>query len=207
MFSGIIECTSKALDVLEIKSEELCRVKLARPPQFQDLKVGDSVAVNGVCLTVESFDGSSIQFAIGKETLNVTGWTKAFLSESEFNLERSLKFEDRIHGHLVTGHVDFLGKVKKLKKSTEGLEVWLEFPKDKKDFFWAKGSVCLNGVSLTINEVEDSALRVNLVPETLKVTNLKSLSEGQSINVEIDNFARGMIHYFKGREPHGTSLG
>lgn len=206
MFSGIIETTSSTLSLLPSSSDELIRFRMARPKSFNDLSLGDSVAVNGVCLTVEAFDEDSIQFAIGKETLQVTGWSQAFVEKAQWNLERSLKFGDRIHGHLVTGHVDFQGQVKSLKKGPESVELWVSFPKEASKYFWSKGSVCLNGVSLTINEVKEGTLRVNLIPETLRVTNLSSLEEGQSINIEVDSFARGLVHYFSEREPNAASL-
>lgn len=207
MFSGIIETTSSTLNFLPSDSDDVIRFRMARPKDFDDLSVGDSIAVNGVCLTVEAFDEESIQFAIGKETLQITGWSKDFIRTTRWNLERSLKFGDRIHGHLVTGHVDFQGQVKSLRREAEGVELWVSFPEKAARYFWSKGSVCLNGVSLTINEVKENSLRVNLIPETLRVTNLNSLEEGQSMNVEVDSFARGLVHYFNEREPNATPLG
>ncbi len=201
MFSGIVECTSSLTQILSSQKGELLRFKLQRPNTFTDLKIGDSIAVNGVCLTVEEFDDKEIQFAIGKETLDVTKWSENYLTSTPLNLEQSLKFGDRIHGHLVTGHVDFQGQVDTITKWKEGLELWVSFPKNNQTYFWPKGSVCLNGVSLTVNEVKDSQLRVNLIPETLRATNLKSLKVGDTLNIEIDTFARGLIHYLKEREP------
>lgn len=205
MFSGIVECTSKAINVFS-PSTEVVRVQVERPGTFNDIEIGDSIAVNGVCLTVEAFDEKSIQFAIGKETLNITGWSQEWLGHAILNLERSLSLGARIHGHLVSGHVDIQGKVSDLTSSEEGLELWVEFPKNFRAYFWPKGSVALNGVSLTINEVKENALRVNLIPETLRVTNLGELKAKDFINIEIDSFARGLIHYFKDKEPNGTSL-
>lgn len=207
MFSGIIETASSTIKLLPSESDELVRFQVTRPEKFNDITIGDSIAMNGVCLTVEAFDEDSIQFAIGKETLRITGWSKEAIQKMLWNMERSLKLGDRIHGHLVTGHVDFQGQVSGLKKDGESMELWVSFPENAKQYFWKKGSVCLNGVSLTINDVKESHLRVNLIPETLRVTNLKHLQEGQSINIEVDSFARGLIHYFNEREPNGTPLG
>jgi riboflavin synthase len=201
MFSGIIECTSSTVEVLPESTQDLIRFLVSRPQSFNDVKVGDSIALNGVCLTLEKFDDKTLQFALGKETLQITGWTKAFVEKALWNMERSLRLQDRIHGHLVTGHVDFRGEVAAIRTEKELSEIWVRFPAAYREYFWKKGSVTLNGVSLTLNEVKNDHFRVNLIPETLRVTNLGDLKPQQALNVEVDSFARGMIHYFKERQP------
>jgi len=201
MFTGIVEATSQTIKTFKDSSKDLLRFLVQRPPSFDDIEIGDSIATNGICLTVESFDQDSIQFALGAETLKITGWTPESVSKMTWNLERSLCFGDRIHGHLVTGHVDFTGRVLETLPSPESLGLKIQFPISAHKYFWPKGSVCLNGVSLTINEVGSDFLRVHLIPETLKATNLGALQVGHVVNIEVDSFARGMIHYFQEREP------
>jgi len=207
MFSGIVETTSKTQALLESSHADLLRFTLSRPQNFTDLHIGDSVACNGVCLTVEAFTDKDIQFALGKETLKVTGWTPEGIKTMTWNLERSLKLGDRIHGHIVTGHVDFVGQVTQSDAGPESLSLRISFPFEQSPYFWPKGSVCLNGVSLTLNEVGENFFEVHLIPETLKTTNLGTLKPGDRVNVEIDSFARGWVHYFKEKgTPRGTSL-
>lgn len=211
MFSGIIECTSLTQSILSSGSssekDSLIRFQLKRPSLFSDLQIGDSISCNGVCLTIEDFNSDHIQFAIGAETLQVTGWDESQVSNMNWNLERSLKFGSRVHGHFVTGHVDFKGSIYRSLHQSEGLELWVKHPPSFRRFFWRKGSVALNGVSLTINEIsKENTFRVNLIPETLKVTNLGQLIEEQGLNVEVDSYARGLIHYLEERRPNETSL-
>lgn len=190
MFSGIVEATARLLSVRE--REQVLEFNVEKPNHFNDLSQGDSVAVDGVCLTVERIAGPGIQFALGPETLKVTGWTLGEVSERVFNLERSLRFGDRVHGHLVTGHVDTTALVRGLERQGETLKITLDLPTAMRPFIWPKGSVALNGVSLTLNEVGDDYFTVGLIPETLSRTNLGLLKLGQSINLEIDNMARGL---------------
>ncbi|MFK8138954.1 MAG: riboflavin synthase [Bdellovibrionales bacterium] len=193
MFSGIVETTEKINKV--VKGDELVRVTLSRPKEFSDIKIGDSVACNGVCLTVESFDEKEMLFAIAYETLNITSWTVSDLKGKEINLERSLAFGDRIHGHLVAGHVECMTEV---IKSYEQGESWImEFKNNSVilPFLWKKGSVTINGVALTINEVDKESFSVCLIPETMSRTNLGNLKPGDQVCLEPDYFARALYHW------------
>jgi riboflavin synthase len=199
MFSGIVE----ALQSIKIaqRSSDLIRVEVARPKDFGDVRIGDSIATNGICLTVESLSPESLGFAIGAETLKVlktspdSAHTCIFFS-SPVNLERSLRLGDRIHGHLVSGHVDEVGEVTKSQAQGECWSLEVKMSKRAAVFVWKKGSLCLNGVSLTINEVQMNANDVRadvlLIPETIKRTNLAQLKPGQSINIEWDWMAKGL---------------
>ena len=199
MFSGIIEAQSKCLKL--IPRDEVLEIHLAKPSYFDDLKIGQSIAVNGICLSVESFDDSSMSFAIAHETLNVTSWTPDILKTMNFNLERSLKMGDRIHGHWVTGHVDEVGEVVESSALGENWMLTVGFSEKLTPYIWKKGSVSLNGVSLTINEVTENTLSVCLIPETIKQTNLAALIVADAINIEIDFMARGLVHTLK-NAPH-----
>lgn len=194
MFSGIVEAVQPILKAE--KSENLLRIWVSRPSFFNDLKTGDSICTDGVCLTLEEQTESQLVFALAFETLNVlkkleisaTAWVG-----KKVNLERSLKFGDRIHGHLVTGHVESLGKV--LRSFADG-ESWfldVQIEKDLLPFVWKKGSITLHGVSLTVNSVEDSVVQVCLIPETQKRTNLTEIPVGEHIHVEPDYMAKAMV--------------
>jgi len=194
MFSGIVEAQGRIFH-LEAQAH-LIRISVERPHAFDDLKVGDSIANDGVCLTLESFEQSHMQFALGPETLQITGWRPENLKNRSVNLERSLRFGDRIHGHLVTGHVDGLGVVELVEPLGESqrLRIRPERPEIFRGFVWKKGSWAVNGVSLTINEVQSSVVEHVLIPETLKRTNLAALKTGDRVNLEIDMMARALVH-------------
>lgn len=198
MFSGIIEVTAKIIEVLP--QNQSVQIKVARPHDFDDLKNGDSIATNGVCLTVEKFDKTSIQFSLGYETIQVLKLKVDQLVGRTVNLERSLRFGDRIHGHLVTGHVDSLGLLTKKNKVGDNLILRVQLSKHLAPYIWKKGSVTLHGVSLTVNEVyltnsPDFELEVCLIPETLKRTNLDNLKVGDAINIEPDYFAKALYNF------------
>lgn len=192
MFTGIIEAQS---NILEARlGDHSIRILLERPSDFDDLKPGDSIACNGVCLTVEAFDETTISMTIGHETLLITGWDPQSLMEKPFNLERSLRFGDRVHGHIVSGHVD--GRSTLLDKKWEGdcLVLEVAIPQARKAEIWKKSSVTLNGVSLTVNDVSNDCFQVCLIPETLKKTNLEKLEPGDPVNLETDYYMKGLLN-------------
>ncbi len=194
MFSGIVESVQPILSV-QRGSGPLIRINVKKPNDFNDLKNGDSVATDGVCLTVEAFDAETITFALAAETLRVLQWSPEnpdFLLGKKLNLERSLRFGDRIHGHLVTGHVDSLGLVKKSEGLGENWFLDISVADSILPFIWKKGSITLNGVSLTVNEIKGAVVSVGLIPETLKRTNLGELKVGGFVNVEPDYMAKAM---------------
>src|SRR5690606_25593326 len=126
MFSGIVEAQSK---VVSTSSQPgLVRIAVQKPVEFGDIKTGDSISVNGICLTVEKFNAEQIEFALAAETLRVTGWTEQTLQNSKVNLERSLRIGDRVHGHYVSGHVDAMGQVTARKQVGASLELTISFP-------------------------------------------------------------------------------
>lgn len=197
MFSGIVEAQSQ---VVSTSSQPgLVRIAVRKPEQFNDIKTGDSIAVNGICLTVEKFDESKIEFALAAETLRVTGWSESSLKSSNLNLERSLRMGDRVHGHFVSGHVDAMGKVQARREVGASLELDINFPQTLKPYIWKKGSWAINGVSLTVNEVRENSASVCLIPETLERTNLSKLREGDLVTIEVDPMARGLIHVLETR--------
>ncbi len=199
MFSGIIEALSPVLAVEP--GESVVRVTLARPSTFQDLKTGDSVACNGICLTLENFNQNNLQFTLAHETLQLLKLTPRQLKGQLWNLERSLRFGDRVHGHLVSGHVEAQGQVIQSEALGESRLLEVQVPKELMRHIWPKGSIALHGVSLTVNQVKDNQLSVCLIPETLKRTNLGSVQVGDLLHIETDYLAKA---YFQGRD-HGLS--
>lgn len=205
MFSGIVEGQGRVLDV--IVDRELLRISVERPVDFTDLKPGDSVATNGVCLTVESCDERQMVFALGAETLRVTGWSAPSLKEMALNLERSLRFGDRIHGHMVSGHVDGTGEIIEALDQGGSTLLVVRAPETLIPYVWKKGSWAVNGVSLTVNDISGDRVSMCLIPETLKRTNLRSLRRGARVNLEIDMMARGLIHYLESSRELGAVIG
>ena len=199
MFSGIIEALGRIEDQQVIHSG-LTRIKVSRPKEFDDLKVGDSISMNGLCLTLENFDERHLNFALGAETLKIlcTDESCLRLAGQQVNLERSLQLGDRIHGHLVSGHVDEKQKI--LEKTDLGEVILLKifFSKRFRPFVFCKGSIAVNGVSLTVNDIglseEQNFFSVCLIPETLKRTNLGQLKAGDSVLLEFDWFSKIFSH-------------
>lgn len=200
MFSGIVEAVGKVLSVE--KRENVVQVQISKPVEFNDLKIGDSIACNGVCLTVEKFDSEKIQFSLANETLTLLKIDADKLSGQTWNLERSLRFGDRVHGHLVTGHVEFLGQVVRSEAVGESWFLDVKVPARAGHYLWKKGSVALQGVSLTVNEFANETVSVCLIPETLKRTNLAELKAGQLINVETDYLAKAYFQSQRGNQNH-----
>lgn len=201
MFSGIVETQSRVLKVR--RDRELVIIDVARPPDFDDLRIGDSIATSGVCLTVEKFDPTSITFALGAETLKITGWTESALTNANVNLERSLRLGDRIHGHMVSGHVDAVGTIAAVVDLGGSVRLDVEAPTQLLRYVWKKGSWAVNGVSLTINDVEKNVVSMTLIPETLRRTNLGGLKRGDRVNLEIDMMARGMVAFLESAKADG----
>jgi riboflavin synthase len=197
MFSGIIEACSP-IEIVE-QRRDLLTLFIQRPPHFDDIHLGDSIAINGVCLTVEAYTPQQLQFTLGKETLRVTGWTLENLQNQLVNLERSLKFGDRVHGHFVSGHVDTTSQLLEIEKG----ESWnLRFSKQNFNpkMLWSKGSVAIQGVSLTVNQVSASDFSICLIPETLLRTNFKNIKAGDVVNIEYDTWAKAFVHFQEQRE-------
>lgn len=199
MFSGIIEAQSQIKK--QPPSDQTIRIVVDRPSIFDDLKIGDSISTNGVCLTIEKFDEKSIQFCLGAETMQLLSHSFECWSKYPINLERSLRLGDRVHGHLVTGHVDIAARIHRTYQDGKCWQLQIEIPKSLKNYFWKKGSICLGGVSLTVNDVHqhnDGVLvDVCLIPETIKKTNLARYQQGEHLNVEGDYLAKA---YLKQRE-------
>lgn len=186
MFTGIIESEGTVLD-LKSSGEDITLSISFDKNKFDDINLGDSIAVNGICLTTENIKDNKLSFHLSNESISkIVG----FKFNQKVNLERSLKLNDRISGHFVFGHVDGVAKVENIIR-LDDCEQWvIKVPNNLKKYIAKKGSIALNGVSLTINQVEGNILKVNLIPFTLNHTTFQFNDIGDNLNIEIDMLAR-----------------
>lgn len=187
MFSGIIA------DIGSIKQasdrEGGLRLVIATSKlDLGDVQLGDSIAVNGVCLTVVAHSDSLFTVDVSRETLNCTEGLGAI--GAPVNLEKALRLSDRLGGHLVSGHVDGVGEVMEFTDLGESWQLVVRAPQALAKYIAVKGSITVNGVSLTVNRVRGRRFSINLIPHTLMMTNLKVLSKGSRVNLEVDLIAR-----------------
>ena len=188
MFTGIIQSKGNIKEI--ISSREGARLKInTNTLDLIDSKVGDSIAVDGVCLTVTQLSGDGFAADVSNETLACTTFS-GLKQEQEVNLEKSLRANQGIDGHLVSGHVDGIGSVSSVEKDGDSLRIQIEAQNDIVKYIAKKGSVCINGVSLTVNRVVKNIFDVNIVPHTLSATTLADLSLNSNVNLEIDQIAR-----------------
>ncbi len=153
-----------------------------------DVRIGDSIAVNGVCLTVIEHTDNSFTVDVSRETLDCTAGLAT--TGAPVNLEKALRLSDRLDGHMVSGHVDGVGEVIEFSNLGESWKLMVRAPQALAKYIALKGSVTINGVSLTINRVNGVEFSVNLIPHTLAMTNLKDLHTGSRVNLEVDLIAR-----------------
>ncbi|MEO8316639.1 MAG: riboflavin synthase [Pseudomonadota bacterium] len=192
MFTGIIQAQGTVAQCVERDGDMQLTIDagdLATRIDAARLAVGESIAVNGVCLTVVAFDGLSFLADVSRETLALTS-LRELRAGSRVNLEPALRAGDPLGGHLVSGHVDGLAQVISLHGDARSLRVQLEVPESLARYIAPKGSVALDGVSLTVNEVDRLRFGVNLIPHTAAVTGFGQLATGQRLNLEVDQLAR-----------------
>ncbi len=188
MFTGIITASGRLLARSEQGSDQRLHIGTGALP-LEDAAVGESIAVNGVCLTAVAFSKEGFHADVSAETLRLT--TLGDLAAGEaLNLERALRLSDRLGGHLVSGHVDGLAEVRAVDEEARSLVIELRAPPALARYIARKGSVALDGVSLTVNAVQGSTFRVNIVPHTAQVTNIGSWRPGSRVNLEVDVMAR-----------------
>jgi len=194
MFTGIVAAVGTITSVTPLGSSADAGVRLAihaRGLPMDDVALGDSISLNGACMTVVEKTEQGFTVDVSRESLNLTAGLDA---PGEVNLEKALTLAERLGGHLVSGHVDGLGVVRKFEPVGESWELIVEAPRALGKFLAYKGSIVVNGVSLTVNRVEDveSGCRfsINLIPHTIQVTTLKHLRVDSKVNLEIDLIAR-----------------
>ena len=186
MFTGIIEAVGQVQKVAASAGGMRMTVD-AGPLPLDDVKLGDSIAVDGVCLTVIARNAKLLDFDVSRETI---ACTTGFAAGSAVNLERALRLADRLGGHLVSGHVDGTGTVVGFDQIGDNRRLAVEAPREIAQYIARKGSVAVNGVSLTVNAVDGCRFEVNLIPHTLAATTLNALTIGMKTNLEVDLLAR-----------------
>lgn len=191
MFTGIIQAVGKIREPEKLGNG--VRLTILVPESFglDEVKIGDSIAVNGACMTVVDKTDKEFKIEVSAESLSKTTGLNTF---GECNLEKAMRLGDRLDGHIVSGHVDGIGQVESMTKIAESYELVIRAPRKLSQYLAYKGSITVNGVSLTINKVEDTALDtlvwINLIPHTVEVTTLKHLKAQSDVNLEIDTVAR-----------------
>lgn len=192
MFTGIIAAVGRVVDVAPSAGGQKLRID-AGVLGLDDVVLGDSIAVNGVCLTVVALHGESFDVDVSHETLACVA---GFDAIAGVNLEKALRLSDRLGGHLVSGHVDGVGTVARWEAIGDNRLLQIALPPDLAKYVARKGSIAVDGVSLTVNEVAASTFSVNLIPHTIAHTNFARLQPGARVNIEIDLLARYIERLF-----------
>ncbi len=194
MFTGIVASVGRITSIKPLGSEPTAGVQLtidAGGLPMADVQLGDSIAIQGACMTVISKTANGFTVDVSRESLSKT---RGLTELGEVNLEKALTLADRLGGHLVSGHVDGLGTVTVMEQVGESWHLAIRVPDHLRKYFAYKGSATINGVSLTVNQVRDEAtgteIDINLIPHTVQVTTLKHVKPGDQINLEIDLIAR-----------------
>lgn len=200
MFSGIVAAIGRITRLAPLETGFRLSVE-ADALDTSDIALGDSVACSGVCLTVVAKTGGVLEFDVSGETLSCTVGLDA---PGEINLEKALRLADRLGGHLVTGHVDGVGEVVAFRRIGESWELVVRAPRELAKYIARKGSITIDGVSLTVNRVEATDFWINLIPHTVGVTTLKRLAPGARVNLEVDLIARYVERMMQGDQPPAT---
>ena len=186
MFTGIIDGVGKVEKITQnTKNHSAFQMTVDLGKHAKGLKVGQSVALNGVCLSATKISKNKCDFEMIDETIKKTDLGN-LVKGAKVNIERSLKVGDRMEGHFVLGHVDGVATIKKIEKKPKEVKVWFEVPKKLAKFVVKKGSIAIDGISLTVVDVTKNKASVCLIPHTMKVTNFHSKKVGDKINIETD---------------------
>ena len=186
MFTGIVVGTGKVKNITKnTKNRSAIQMIVDLGKQAKGLKMGQSVALNGVCLTVIKLSKNLGRFEMIDETTKKTDLGNLKIG-SIVNIERSLKAGDRLEGHFVLGHVDGVGIIKKILKKPKEVQVWFEVPKKLAKYIVKKGSIAIDGISLTVVDVKKNLVAVSFIPHTIQVTNFKTKKVGDKVNIETD---------------------
>lgn len=196
MFTGIIQSIGTIAD-LQPKGGDMALIVNSGKLDMSDVELGDSIAVNGVCLTAVALTDSSFTADVSRETLSLT--SLGDLSKgSEVNLEKALTLKTRLGGHLVSGHVDGLGEVESRRNDGRSEHFQIKAPDELAKYIAAKGSITIDGVSLTVNRVEGASFEINIVPHTLQETVIGNYQAGTKVNLEVDVIARYLERLIQG---------
>ena len=188
MFTGITQTTGK-ISAIDQHGGDSRFVFNTGNMKLSDLNVGDSIAVNGACLTIIEKKDDTFTADLSNETLELTTFSK-LQAGSRINLEKAMQLSDRLNGHMVSGHVDGIGKVLDMSEDARSIRYTIEIPTALSRYLSKKGSVTVDGVSLTINAVEGNTFSVNIIPHTLSETIFSEYAAGSQVNIEVDLIAR-----------------
>jgi riboflavin synthase len=196
MFTGIVEDIGTVKEI-KLRTKEVLFTIKTKNIDVNEIKLGDSISINGTCLTVISIGDNAFTIEASHETLKRTNLSKLKVG-SKVNLERSLKLGDRLGGHIVNGHVDGVGKVDSMQKRGKSVEIWFSLPKKLSRYTVEKGSVAIDGVSLTVNVVNGNRLSVNIIPYTQEATIFGRMKPGDFVNIECDIIGKYLEKFVAG---------
>jgi len=196
MFTGIITAVGTIAGIEELERDRRLRIDAAGL-DLSDVAAGDSICVSGVCLTAISLDGREFTADVSTETLSCTTLAE-LITGARVNLEKALRVGDRLGGHLVSGHTDGIGTVLELGQDARSLRCRIRAPEELGRYICRKGSICIDGVSLTVNDVTDAEFGVNIIPHTLSGTTFSGYGEGTHVNLEVDIIARYLERLHRG---------
>ena len=188
MFTGIIQTIGKISKIESNDSNSRIDFEVEKFI-LDDIRIGDSISVNGVCLSVIKKSEDTFSVDVSNETMRLTTFSVLKVNNN-VNLEKAMILSDRINGHFVSGHIDGTGIIKEKKKEGRSTFFLIEFPQDLKKFVSKKGSISIDGVSLTINTTQGNSFGVNIIPHTLSETIMSEYKEGDKVNIEVDLIAR-----------------
>jgi len=203
MFTGLIQTTGS---IAAIGSRSNYKLLTIKPDNlFDNIEMGESIAVDGCCLTVTKFDKKSFTVEASPESVKTTIIAK-YNSGNIVNLERALLPTDRLGGHMVSGHVDCLGEIKDIKKIGDSIELSIKYPDEFDSYLIPKGSIAINGISLTINKLKDKILTVNVIPHTHQATTIHNFKRGININLEFDMIGKYVARMINGKNKNGLTI-
>ena len=188
MFTGIVEEVGIICNWIH-KSKDLCQVSIKTDSLLNSSKIGDSISINGTCLTITTINNKIFTSDIVKETIEKTNFQYIKIGD-QVNLERAMKVDSRFDGHLVQGHIEGVGKVKKIQKEEDSFVISIELPNNLLNYCINKGSIAINGVSLTIASIKENLIDIWIIPHTLSYTTFDVIKENDFVNVETDIFAK-----------------
>lgn len=203
MFTGIIEAVGKIKQISV--NQQGARITLdCQALDMSDVKLGDSIATNGICLTVVAFDQQSFTADVSNETLTRTGFAN-YSPNQQVNLEKAMLPTTRFGGHIVSGHVDAVSEIKAISQNGNSVEYWLSMPADIAPYIAEKGSITVDGVSLTVNSLTNDQFRLTIVPHTTAQTIIPSYQVGSKVNIEVDVMARYIERLLLKNKPNSSS--
>ena len=188
MFTGIIQGIGNISKIDSNGPDSRIVVKAGRM-KLDDVKIGDSISVNGVCLSITEKTKDSFSSDLSSETLNLTTFIE-IRANSKVNLEKAMSFSSRVNGHLIAGHVDGVGVIKEMKNDGRSILILIEFPEELDKYISKKGSIAVDGVSLTINGTKENTFSINIIPHTLSGSIISEYNIGTKVNIEVDLIAR-----------------